>query len=164
MTSDRPKIVIRRADTDDLDAIVSLWMDMMHEHEEFDERVRLSVAADEAYRNYACRHIENPEAPVFVADHSGRIIGFCLAYVARSLPMFRPSSYGFISDLMVMESWRRQGVGRSLLGAVQQWLREQGVRSIQLQVYSRNTAAVAFWSRLGFQDFVHGLWMQTPPE
>jgi GNAT superfamily N-acetyltransferase len=158
MTTPDP-VTIRPATADDLEAVVDLWLEMMAEHEAFDPRVRLSISARSAYRNYALYHIEREDAPVFVVEKRGEIIAYCLAYCARSLPMFRPSSYGFISDLVVGRAWRRQGLGTALLERVRAWFAGRGIRSLQLQVYSRNAPGLQFWQRVGFSPFVHGMWM-----
>jgi len=155
---------IEPAHFSDLDAIVRLWMEMMREHEKFDPRVRLSDTADEAYRQYARYYIDRPDARLLVARNGREVVGFCLAYRARNLPMFRPGAYGFISDMAVTRPWRNRGVGTSLLDAVMQWFRRHGVNHVQLQVYSRNARGVAFWRRCGFEDFVHGMWLNVPQD
>jgi len=150
-------VIIRPATLHDLDAIVALWMAMMHEHEAFDRRVRLADHADEAYRQYARHHLSSGGA-AFVAEHPGAVIGFCLAYSARNLPMFSPQSYGYLSDLTVSRPWRGRGIGSGLVEAVKQRLREHGIAHIQLQVYDGNTRGQTFWRKMGFGDFIHGLW------
>jgi len=153
--------VIRPAAAADLDAIVALWMAMMREHESFDPRVRLADTADNAYRQYARHYITRGDAAVFVAEHGHEVIGFSLAYRTRNLPMFRPVQYGYLSDLVVQGTWQGRGVGTALLEKTKQWFRQRGIARIQLQVYSRNTSALAFWRKRGFSDFVHGLWLET---
>jgi ribosomal protein S18 acetylase RimI-like enzyme len=162
---------IEAATLADLDAIVRLWMEMMREHESFDSRVRLADKADDAYRQYAHYYIERGDAGIFVArlKLGGTLLsreeigGFCLSYRARNLPMFRPANYGFISDLTVLRRYRHRGIGRALLEAVRTWFRRQGVTHIQLQVYDRNAPGIAFWKSQGFDEFVHGMWLNINP-
>ena len=152
-------VAIRPAALSDLDAIVSLWLGMMREHEAFDSRVRLGPSAGEAYENYARHYVTRSDAPVFVAEHDGEVIAFGLAYRARNLPMFLPDHYGFLSDLVVTPSWRGRGIGTALVGEITRQLRAQDVTHVQLQVYHNNARARAFWHRVGFTEFVHGLWL-----
>lgn len=151
-------VTIRPAVLSDLDEIVALWMEMMQEHEQFDSRVRLAGNADEAYENYARYYVLRADADVLVAENKQEVIGFCLAYCARNLPMFRPGQYGFLSDVAVASAWRGKGVGTALVEETKQRFRRHGVRHIQLQVYHHNTAAREFWRKAGFNEFVHGLW------
>jgi ribosomal protein S18 acetylase RimI-like enzyme len=154
-------VTIRPATPLDLEAIVTLWMAMMREHESFDSRVRLADKADNAYRQYLRYYIAEIEAAVFVAENGAEVIGYCLAYPARNLPMFLPSQYGYLSDLTVSQPWRGRGIGGALLEAVRRWFRERGIGHIQLQVYDRNASGLAFWRKEGFSELVHGLWQSA---
>lgn len=44
-----------------------------------------------------------------------------------------------------------QGIGRQMMRAAQDWLRERGVWKAQLLVRDTNTAVIAFYERLGFE-------------
>jgi ribosomal protein S18 acetylase RimI-like enzyme len=156
-------VTIRPASLNDLDGIVGLWLAMMREHESFDPRVRLAAKAEDAYRQYVRFYIAQGEAAVFVADHRGEVVGYGLAYPANNLPMFRPKQYGYLSDLVISQSWRRRGVGHALVEATRQWFHRHGIAHIQLQVYCRNSLGRAFWRKEGFDDFVHGLWLAVSP-
>lgn len=46
---------------------------------------------------------------------------------------------------------RSQGIGRELVRAAENWLRDRGVRKAQLLVRQTNTGVVAFYERLGFE-------------
>ena len=153
-------VAIRPATLADLDAIVTLWMAMMRDHEAFDPRIRLADKADNAYRQYARYYIARGDAAVFVAECQHEVVGFSLAYCTRNLPMFRPVKYGYLSDLVVCAPWRGRGIGSTLFEATKRWFRKQGVAHVQLQVYSRNASALAFWGKLGFSDFVQGMWLE----
>jgi ribosomal protein S18 acetylase RimI-like enzyme len=47
---------------------------------------------------------------------------------------------------------RGQGTGRAMVDAGEQWLRERGVRKVQLMVRETNTAVVRFYEQLGYED------------
>lgn len=52
----------------------------------------------------------------------------------------------------IFPEWRRRGVGRQLWNASAAFAREAGYRKLVIQVRGSNTAAQAFYRRLGFQD------------
>ena len=57
---------------------------------------------------------------------------------------------GWLYYLAVAPARQRQGVGRMLVTAAEQWLAERGVPKVHLMVRETNTAVTAFYRRLGF--------------
>jgi ribosomal protein S18 acetylase RimI-like enzyme len=53
----------------------------------------------------------------------------------------------------VKPQFRRHGIGRRLIDAILQWLRQQEIRLVELTV-ATNNEAVAFWERLGFSIYM----------
>lgn len=150
---------IRRARLPDVQPIVDLWMEMMRDHERFEPHVNLAPAAPDAYHQYTSHHILQSSSIVYVAEKRGRIIGYCLAYRTKNLPMFLPEYYGYLSDICIKEGEQNQGIGSALLKRVTDWFRQSGLKNVQLQVYHRNKAGTEFWKKAGYDDFVHGLWL-----
>jgi ribosomal protein S18 acetylase RimI-like enzyme len=58
---------------------------------------------------------------------------------------------GWVYYLGVLPDRQRHGVGRALMGAVEQWLRERGVPALNLMVRASNEAALGFYDRLGYE-------------
>ncbi len=151
---------IRKARLEDIDRIVELWMEMMSDHQRFDPRLVLAANASAEYRKYASYYIAHADSSVYVAELSNKeVVGYCLAFISQNLPMFEPETYGFISDLVVTEKQKRQGIGAALISQVKQWFQRQAVKNIQLQVYSHNTAGKQFWKKIGFESFFERLWL-----
>ena len=149
---------IRRARLEDANAIVELWMEMMGEHEQFEPNVNLAPDADKAYLHYASHHILHDDSIVVVAERNKRVVGYCLAFVTKNLPMFLPEYYGYLSDVTVQARMQQKGVGQSLFKRVTEWLRARGIANLQLQVYHRNELGRKFWDKVGCDNFVRGLW------
>ena len=151
--------MIRKARPEDLDAIVELWGIMMTEHERNDPRIRLAAGAVPAYRSYLGYHVSNADSCVRVAETPSGCAGFCLLTVSRNLPMFLPERYGYLSDLMVEEAYRRQGMGRALLAAALDWSRKMRIECVQLQHYCFNEKGKAFWQKMGFKPYYSRMWL-----
>ncbi len=62
---------------------------------------------------------------------------------------------GYIHDVVTREARRRRGIGRRLVEALLDWMRESEVSAVELTVAVKNEEAVAFWIRLGFTTYMH---------
>jgi diamine N-acetyltransferase len=58
---------------------------------------------------------------------------------------------GIVTDLFVREKYRGRGLGEQALEYVSDYCRTRGISAIELQVEKENTAAQAFYRRLGFR-------------
>jgi len=88
---------------------------------------------------------------VFVAEKAGQAIGFILGRVS-SAP-FQPSSIDHIGEIdlcWVEPDYRRMGVGRALVKALEQWFGGQGLRFVDLHYLIGNVEAEESWTRLGY--------------
>ncbi|PYV22992.1 MAG: hypothetical protein DMG24_15200 [Acidobacteria bacterium] len=82
----------------------------------------------------------------WVAEAEGGIVGFLVA--GRE-----PRQVGHIITIDVVERWRRLGIGRALMHAVEQWAERQGLRLIYLETAAGNTTAQKFYAGLGYERF-----------
>ncbi|HEV2888795.1 MAG TPA: GNAT family acetyltransferase [Frankiaceae bacterium] len=57
---------------------------------------------------------------------------------------------GWVYYLAVSPAARRRGIGRALMRAAEDWLREREVPALHLLVRSENTEALGFYERLGY--------------
>jgi ribosomal-protein-alanine N-acetyltransferase len=55
-----------------------------------------------------------------------------------------------IEGLVVVEKYRRQGIGSALIGACMAWAAKSGAASMRLEVRTSNAAALALYYRHGF--------------
>ena len=56
---------------------------------------------------------------------------------------------GFVKDLVVHESWRRQGLGESLLQLAFRAFQERGASGVDLKVEVQNAGAIRLYERAG---------------
>ena len=88
---------------------------------------------------------------VFVAEGQGRLLGFHLCRL-KSLPAHMGGvMVGEVSDVWVEPEARCLGVGIALVQAGLEWMRRQGVHSVEVQVLSQNEGSLKFFESLGFQ-------------
>ena len=70
----------------------------------------------------------------------------------------RPSTHftgerdGYIGELVVAERASRQGIGRALIAAAEDWARDHGLRNLTLHTGAFNAGARGFYAALGFAE------------
>ena len=65
--------------------------------------------------------------------------------------------HGYVSDLVVDEAWRGQGVGRLLIGEAERLTREKGLKRLVIGVMAGNAAAERLYGELGFSVYAKAM-------
>jgi ribosomal protein S18 acetylase RimI-like enzyme len=101
-----------------------------------------------------------PTSDVLVAvDEQGAIVG--------SVMVGHDGHRGWLYYVAAHPDWRGKGVGRRMVEAAEDWLRERGVAKAQLLVRDTNTRVVSFYERLGFEvapRVVMSRWLGKPDD
>jgi GNAT superfamily N-acetyltransferase len=158
------EIVVRAAKMSDEAGILGLARQEMAALEKMDPRFRLRPDSEGRYATYLRERSRDTDTGVFVAEENGRLIGLAIASIRSQNSFFEPSRYGYISDLLVLESERRRGIGTILFRRVIKWFRGQGITVARLHVASCNEAARSFWSSVGAGDYMVERWIDLSEE
>jgi ribosomal protein S18 acetylase RimI-like enzyme len=90
-----------------------------------------------------------PGYAIFVAqDEQGQIVGLLTASARWTLWHMGPCA--IIEELVVDEAARGQGAGRALIQAALEWAKAQACSEVEVSTGMDNSAAQAFYRRLGF--------------
>ena len=148
------EVIIRGARSEDIDGVAKLWEALVLYHHHLDSS--LPPAAPQGARRYARRlvdRLDDPMSRVFVADDGGKIVGYVLGVVVDLAPeMFAQEASGFLADIYVAEDYRRRGIGRALVEALQAWFGQKGLRYFEWHVAAQNEDSIAFWRSVGGRD------------
>ncbi len=135
-----PSLTVRRARTDDLDAMVALFESVAAEG----RWIAAESPIDRGVRHRRLRdRLDRRESGMFVAEAGGEPIGQLVVDLAG----FGVAELG----MLVAAGWRGRGVGSALLGAGIAWAREAGAHKVALQVWPHNQAALTLYEKFGFQ-------------
>jgi GNAT superfamily N-acetyltransferase len=85
---------------------------------------------------------------VMVAQHAGRVIAFCHVYARPALD--KPLE-AIVQALVVDESSRGSGVGKSMMMAAETWARDRGFTSVALASSVARAEAHAFYETIGYE-------------
>ncbi len=151
-------VTIRPAREQDIAALTSLWEEMMRFHAQHDERLQWDPTQTASWQEYMRHLINQEDARVLVAEADHQIVGYIVGYVRANPPVRLPPHYGYVSDICVAATARRQGIGRALFEHLTAWFREQGLDHVELLVAARNPVSQAFWRSLGCEDYMERLW------
>lgn len=86
-----------------------------------------------------------------VAEVDGHVVGFILCRVKRVPAYMGGVLVGELSDMWIEADARRFGIGDKLSRLALEWLREQEVHSVEIQVLNSNDASWKLFDRMGFK-------------
>ena len=149
-------LTIRPAIPEDADGITRAFLESAGHHATLDP-ARYAVPPPEAIlQRYRNREQHSPGKVArnitLVAELGSEIVGFVDAGLDQSPdPMHRDVTYCHIAEIAVSTRHQNQGIGARLLGAVEQWGREQGAEFASLEYHAANTRAAEFYQeRMGY--------------
>jgi GNAT superfamily N-acetyltransferase len=134
---------IRRARPADIDELVDLLRILFTIEADFD------FDATRQRRGLALLLALN-SAIILVAEADNRVIGMCTGQLTISTA--EGGLALLVEDVVVVEAWQGQGVGRKLMKALGKWARARNVERLQLLADRNNPAALEFYNKLGWQS------------
>jgi ADP-ribose pyrophosphatase YjhB (NUDIX family)/ribosomal protein S18 acetylase RimI-like enzyme len=92
--------------------------------------------------------LANPDVEVLLARSEGRLVGVVIT-LARHPDPADPDPW--IGLLLVDASVQRQGIGRELVGLLEERFQSSARTAVRLAVLDNNPKALAFWTALGYE-------------
>lgn len=142
--------IIREAAPEDLDALIALY------HSYFADLkacgMNFDLRAENLPRVLQARIRSHLLLAAVAEAEDGAIAGFTFASIMRLGAEYScggAASIGYINELYVTPAARRQALSRRLADFCEDWLRGQGVSTVQVQVLTGNGAAHAMWQARG---------------
>lgn len=150
----------------------------MRTHYAFDERRFMSPGDDpeSGYASFLAHQLYEPSSIVLVAERgaplerrspvhgrpaprstardglpSGEVMGYVYAGIEPQSWKELRDEAGFVHDLMIADEAREAGVGKQLLDAAIEWLRERGMPRVVLWTAAPNDIARRLFERRGFR-------------
>ena len=117
---------------------------------------KLSPDYREKYFEKTLKEVEENEGKIFIAVEDGKAVGavcgFMERYSVEDELDFTCPKRGVISELVVSESCRAGGVGKSLVAKMEEFLISCGAEFILLDVFAYNENAKIFYSKRGYEE------------
>jgi ribosomal protein S18 acetylase RimI-like enzyme len=132
----KPKPKIRDAKPADTERLTELIHELGHEITE--KQVRKNLAALK----------KSGEIPL-VATLDKKVAGMC--GISRRVVIHRSAPLGRITVLVVANEAQRQGIGRMLVEAAEEWMRNKGCQLVEVTSNDRRAEAHAFYRHMGYE-------------
>jgi ribosomal protein S18 acetylase RimI-like enzyme len=128
-------VLIQEMTVQDYDEVRALWQES--------EGIELSEVDS---KDDIARFLERDPGLSFVARDNGQLVGVVLCS--------HDGRRGYIDQLAVRKSHRRQGIGKELVVRCLYNLMRIGIHKCHLFVLEDNQDAIAFWKKLGWAERV----------
>ncbi|MGL1904410.1 MAG: GNAT family N-acetyltransferase [Fibrobacterales bacterium] len=142
--------MIRKANTSDLSRIADLRFDMFKDIGTTDlliENFKSETIEyyNAQYESNACTH--------HVYEIEGEIIACAGAIIKSDFPsqFFKQKHYGYIMDVYVTDSYRKQGIATKLIESLYPWFRDMKISSIKLD---SSANGIALYQKLNFSNSI----------
>jgi ribosomal protein S18 acetylase RimI-like enzyme len=93
---------------------------------------------------------------ILIAKIDNNAIGFACAWIDEDNdPLLRDDArrHAYVSDIFVADAWRRQGVARLLLQALETAMRQRGCERIRICTKATNLAALSCYEATGYRPY-----------
>ena len=158
------RITVRPATPDDFEAVKALFREGDDHHRALGADGIRQDHVDYERRDFD-RTLAESSVIVLIAESDGDAVGFLRARKMET-PYSRihaAARIALVDEVVVATKSRSLGVGKALVGEVKRWARAQGCDGVELNVYSSNEAAVAFYLREGFFHFRNRMRFRLDP-
>jgi ribosomal protein S18 acetylase RimI-like enzyme len=92
---------------------------------------------------------------IFVAEMNAEVVGFVCVCLEHEEDVYLSTlvDYAYVSDLVVLSSYRGQGYGTALLQKAEEFARLQGMTMLKIQVLVKNQQATSVYLHAGFRPY-----------
>jgi ribosomal protein S18 acetylase RimI-like enzyme len=127
----------RQATLDDFSALYLFWQTA---------GLQLYPETDELKRYESMLNL-NPDLCILLINEKQEVIGSIFgAFDGRTASVHR---------LAILPELQKQGLGKKLIAALEEVLRQKGIKKLSAQIHISNTQVIPFYEKLGFQEMTY---------
>lgn len=139
-------IITRSATLTDLPTLLKFEQGIVSAERPFDPTLK----AGEIHYYDLQALVLSAEAEVIVAEAGTEIIASGYAQIRQGKDYQKHEHFAYLGFMYVKPEFRGRGVNKMVLDALTQWIKNQGIREIRLEVYAKNETAKRAYEKAGF--------------
>ncbi|MFC1504237.1 GNAT family N-acetyltransferase [Spirochaetota bacterium] len=152
---------IRKAGIGDFENIKKIKIASKRSEAKFNRTIKPVSKSKTLYYMYLKKDLTGKDRIVYIAIDGNKVIGMITGRTYKSIPLRKVPRMGHVSNLYIMPSYRRRGIGEVLVKMLLKWFRKNSIKDVRLGVFTLNKAAIQIFSKLKFQK--HILEMKISP-
>lgn len=121
------------------------------ENKEFDLTINEDYPIQKAGEEYFKERIENGCA--LVAEVDNKIVGYLVGGMSEISDYRNVSKIAEAENMYVLEEYRSLGIGGKLFQKFVDWCKTRGVEIIKVVASAKNTKAIEFYKKEGFETY-----------
>ncbi len=146
------ELIIRKAQLDDRISLDELFREELVYHESLMPEIFKvpTIVVDEQWLKPI---LNNDSSFLVISVYDGDIVGAILykIKVNQDDPILKERKFGYIEEMIVKGSFRRQGIGKQLLDYAIKDLSSQDIKDIEINVWENNEIGRGFYKKYGFK-------------
>jgi ribosomal protein S18 acetylase RimI-like enzyme len=143
---------IRLSTLDDLPAILDISHELfLHDQDWIDGIVMGWSYSDDAKKLFT-NYITQKEGVCYVAVTDENVIGYISGELKKP-ESWRNVKVSEISNIMILQGHRKQGVGKLLCKEFYAWSKSQGANQLMVEASAPNANAIEFYKSIGFEPY-----------
>ena len=145
------KVIIRKAGLEDLTSIQKLNDNLFDlEFNNFDDTLKREWALEKDGQEYFEDMIKNEI--VFVAQIEDKIVGYLAGSICERIS-YITESFAELDNMCIDDEYRRFGIGTLLMDEFKKYCREKNMQNIKVTASAKNSRAIQFYMKNGFEDY-----------
>ncbi|MGA1821944.1 MAG: N-acetyltransferase family protein [Thermoplasmatota archaeon] len=144
---------IRQAREEEIDEIILLFDEGDLFHREGLPDVFIETDDPPWSKEYVLAHMRNPGSILYVAEDGSKIIGFAFAITWKTpdFPIFKHRVFASVENVYIKPEYRGSGLGLEMMYKLEDWAREKGFDTVQLNVWEFPGCASDFYKKMGYK-------------
>ena len=114
---------------------------------------------EDKYLDYLLKWMSDNKGKLFVAEVDNQVVGYVAVAIddgKDQSPSIAMKELGYIPDFDVLREYQKQGIGKELIKAAEEYLKANNCSYVSLDVTEGNPA-LGFYYKQGYKDYSRNL-------